>query len=178
MQKTIGKIAIVLFCVWHMFAVAIYIIPDEADGTIPAFLKTEILPYVRPYILMTSQWQQWNIFAPDPIRRVSFYEIDVLQNGRWEAGLRIDRSTYSWRNRAKEFKIIRRTNENGDEAAKNYLTSLCRDGTFGEGTTVRMVEDFYVLPTGKELTSMDGWSHFTPIHEGKELATITCTPSL
>ena len=46
--------------VWHLAAMLVWLMPTS-------YLRQALVGYVRPYILSTSCWQQWNLFGPDPV---------------------------------------------------------------------------------------------------------------
>ena len=116
---------IVIFCLWHMAAVALFVI------TIPmgTFFGTAIAKgksLTQPYVYSLSQWQYWNIFAPDPLQRSSTYRIDVLQSDNtWQSVRMIDYGSLTWFERAKEFKILENLEENWQVLVPSYLETFC-----------------------------------------------------
>src|SRR5437764_493460 len=92
---------IILFCLWHMTAVAVFLLPQRAWNRAIKQLTT-------PYVLLTSQWQQWDIFSPDPLRRVSFYSLTTDDNAGAKTLLQLDYAHLPWNARAKELKILGR----------------------------------------------------------------------
>lgn len=46
--------------VWHFAAMLVWLMPAS-------YLRQAFVPCVRPYILVTSCWQQWSLFGPDPV---------------------------------------------------------------------------------------------------------------
>lgn len=174
MRKNLLRIAIILFCVWHMTAVAVYIIPDETKDPITPKLEDTILPAARPYLLMTSQWQKWNIFSPDPLRRVSSYDIQVNEEGVWRTTKRLEYKLLPWWNRAKELKILRRVEDGGEKAGKAYLEAACREEIVPRGALVRLQIDSYVIPTKHELEEMGGWKEWIPERRETTLGETYC----
>jgi len=59
------KIAVSVFLLWHLFAVAVWNLPYTAP------LITAPMPVVRPYMVASGFMQGWGMFAPDP------YSLDV-----------------------------------------------------------------------------------------------------
>ncbi len=174
MRIRLLRIAIIVFCIWHMTAVAVYIIPDEAKDPVTPKLEEVILPAARPYLLMTSQWQKWNIFSPDPLRRVSAYDIEVNEEGRWRTVKRLEYRLLPWWHRAKELKILRRVEEAGEKAGKAYLEGMCREGAVPRGALVRLQIDAYVLPMKQELEDAGGWEEWKPERRVSTLAETYC----
>lgn len=77
------KTIIALFCVWHMTAIGIYSLYGVENVPVLSWLDSK-REYVRPYTLITSQWQRWNLFSPDPLRRVIQMSIEAEFNGKWQ----------------------------------------------------------------------------------------------
>ena len=77
------KGGIILFCVWHMFAVAIFALPRSASDELSTGVRHVFLPLVSPYVFTTSQWQQWNMFSPNPLRTITRYSCEVQQGDDW-----------------------------------------------------------------------------------------------
>ncbi len=177
MRRCLTRTGIVLFCLWHMTAVAAYVIPDEAKDPVSDFTRTRITPLIRPYMLATSQWQKWNIFSPDPLRRVSSYDLDVRDDdGRWRTVRRIEFGLLPWHKRAKELKILRRTEDAGERGGAMYLAAVCRELRLPAGTLLRLRLDSYVLPTPRELEQAGGWSMWNPSRRSSTLAEHACIP--
>lgn len=58
---TLRKLAASAFVTTHLAAVGLWNLPDCA-------LKTTCAGWTSYYILPTGQWQQWGMFAPNPVR--------------------------------------------------------------------------------------------------------------
>src|SRR5687768_11713294 len=95
MWDLLKRSAIISFVLWHMFAVVVYALPHDADDRLNTWIRSELKPIVRPYILLTSQWQQWNLFSPDPLRRVTAYDIQRNDREGWTTIKVIDWNTLS-----------------------------------------------------------------------------------
>jgi hypothetical protein len=165
---------IILFCVFHMAAVAIYCIPDESKDHVSRFIAQHGTPLVRPYLLITSQWQKWNIFSPDPIRRVSVYRIEMDRNGVWIPALRIDPFSIPWWKHAKTLKLLNNIQDNPDSGGEVLLSFLCRTNIVPGGALVRFTADISVIPSPAELKEMGGWNHFMPTFKPSPIATFVC----
>jgi len=56
--------AVNLFIVWHLFAVAIWLLPDHPSSPSPIIEGS--LGAVRPYMTITGFAQNWSMFSPEP----------------------------------------------------------------------------------------------------------------
>lgn len=165
---------IILFCVWHMAAVAIYCIPDDSKDTFSRFIADKGTPFVRSYLLITSQWQKWNIFAPDPIRRVSLYRVEIDRHGAWIPMVRIDPFSIPWWKHAKTLKLLNNIQDNPDSGGKVLLSFLCRTKVLPAGALTRLTADISVIPSPEELKKLGGWDHFIPTFSPSPIATFVC----
>jgi hypothetical protein len=174
---------VVVFCLWHMAAVGLYLFHGNAPK---ALLKAKEL--TRPYVLLTSQWQKWDIFSPDPIRRVSVFQIQTnaptfrnTQNGTPDSGgfvstFSLSRTDIPLWQRAKELKILSRLREDWKRLVPNYLYGYCASLPGTEGHDLRLVAHEYVLPsTLLELRSVYSDLPVTPPRSDTTiLDTVTC----
>ena len=145
----IGKTFIVLFCLWHMTAVAITAMPGQASGMIVDALRQQMLPILQPYLLWTSQWQNWDLFSPDPMRRITRYRIDArkaLEPWHTVALLEPANAPF-WR--TDEYSYVQQL-ENGNFGAGDLLTryvrSTCAPLGLAQDTTVRLTIEYLILP--------------------------------
>ena len=135
------RTAIVAFCLWHMFAVGAYLLPRD-NG-----LYGKLVKISSPYILLLSQWQKWDIFSPDPLRRVSEYRIERNAGDRWELAKRFDFESLSILHRAKELKVLGRLEGDWGKLTPAYILSLCPSIPQSEGTELRLIVDSVLLPS-------------------------------
>lgn len=156
---------IVAFCLWHMTAVVLYVVPRSLKNRFPQIGAVRAL--TDPYVLLMSQWQQWNIFSPDPLRRVSVFHVESTLNG--VVGPRIvDSERLSpWR-RAKELKVLYRLEEEWQSARETYLLSLCGN-THAE---LQLLRSHTVLPAN--LAMLNHVATTTLPLETNVLASVTC----
>lgn len=74
----------VVFIAWHLFAVSVWLVCNEA----PSALGGVLLPIVRPYMTLTGFKQGWHMFGPQPSRLDVYVEARLTYaNGRtahWE----------------------------------------------------------------------------------------------
>lgn len=164
--KAMGKIVLVVLLIWHMFAVATYAFPRESDNIINEYVKTRIHPIVTPYMLATSQWQLWNLFAPDPLRRVTIYHIEYQQNGLWKQLRTIQPGSFSiWRH-AVQFKMmgnmLTEFSDNPSPIAIRYLHLHCTEHGLEAETPIRLQFEYYVIPQLDRPASVAWWRTWTP----------------
>lgn len=137
-------ILIPIFCLWHMAAIAVYLLPVP-DGR---FEHTVLLARntTSPYVLLFSQWQKWDIFSPDPQRRASLYRVERNAGDRWETAMRIDYEHLPWWRRAKELKVAGRLEDDWKTLVPHYLLSLCDDIEDGAGSELRLITSTTIIP--------------------------------
>ncbi|HVW66567.1 MAG TPA: hypothetical protein VHA78_02435 [Candidatus Peribacteraceae bacterium] len=151
MRKIAAQVIIVLFCLWHMFAVGVYAIPRASSDTLSISLRSVLLPVVTPYMLITSQWQLWDLFSPDPLRRVDYYRIEAYQRGAWFPVTTMSANDYNiWRHPfySKLFVNVFNEFDKNTDGAKERLMQLlvCKPYHLPQGTQIRLVYEYYVVP--------------------------------
>jgi hypothetical protein len=127
---------LIAFLIWHMFAVCVYLLPANAQNQ-------SIRQWTAPYILLFSQWQKWDIFSPNPVRRMSDYRIDRQTFSGWETVKEMTFDSLPWTTRAKQLKMLGRMEETWEELIPMYLLVEC-DG-YPEAT-LRLVVKNTTLP--------------------------------
>jgi hypothetical protein len=162
----IGKCFLVAFVLWHMFAVAIYSTPRDAKDDAAQWIMADLIPIVRPYMMLTSQWQLWNLFAPDPLRRVTSYRFEVKHNNRWRELTTIHTGTYSiWRHSA-NFKllgnIIGEFEKNRSPVAGRFMHLLCKEYALPATTQIRLKYVYYIIPKNESPASRAWWDAWEP----------------
>lgn len=137
--------------------------------------KDIVNPWTRPYMLLTSQWQQWNLFSPDPLRRISQFRVDQSINETWYTILSIDQSL-SYPRRAGMTKTLRRLEDRGsnDALMQRFLTLVCRNEGIPEGMNVRLERTYSVLPKPDTPMSIRQWREYQPQWNEDTLAEISC----
>ena len=167
LSLTPSRTAIILFCLWHMAAIGLYALPSEAHDPLTETLRSHALPIVRPYVLLTSQWQQWNLFSPNPLRRVTTYRIEVDRDGKWEALRTLNAESFGFLRHATEYKNLSRILEGGEQTLpliEHFLQRECTDADLPAGTHVRLMYDYYVLPRLTRSASVREWRDYVPAH--------------
>jgi len=160
-------ILIVGLCLWHMFAVAAYLLPANSEGI------TQVIRHLSvPYVLSLSQWQKWDIFSPNPLRRNSVYRIERNAGDRWETAMIMDFHHLSWHERAKELKVLGRLQDSWKALLPDYLMSFCSRIPGGRGTDVRLLVATTILPS--DLKSLKETAQNTLIPQETLLASVRC----
>jgi len=162
----LGKVLLVPFLLWHMFAVAIYSIPRDAKDVFSQWSRIDLLPAVTPYMYATSQWQLWNIFSPDPLRRVTAYRIEIQKDGLWQHLLIVDPSAFSLFRHATQMKlmgnILDEFRDNRAPLAGRYLSLLCAEYQIASDTPIHLIYDVYVLPLLDTPHTVTWWRQWEP----------------
>ncbi len=135
---------IILFCLWHMGAVAMTLLPEGTGLYSRIALRGQAI--TAPYILGLTQWQQWSIFAPDPLMRDSFFRIDVQRGESWEPFVSLDYDHLPWTEREKELKILSNLESAWYGIVPFYLRGYCDTLNLESGSVLRLVSSFHILP--------------------------------
>lgn len=164
--RLFGQTAVILFVLWHGYAIAVYSIPRDAKDAFSQWAIRERIPEVSPYVLQTSQWQLWNLFAPDPLRRVTFYHIETERDGTWTDIETIAPGRYSvWRH-ATRFKLMGNMldefADNRGSLAMRFLQLKCEEFELSPGTPIRVVYEYYVIPYHRKRESRAWWDAWRP----------------
>lgn len=156
------KCLIGLFCLWHMAAIGIYSLQNVDSQPVLKWLEQKQYIF-RSYVLMTSQWQRWNLFSPDPLRRVIVMTVETQTDGIWRNVRTIDYDHLSYFRRASELKIIRRIEEDNQEKLKEvYLQDICRTEKIPFGTPIRLLKKAQVVPRHDAPQSIAYWRQWQP----------------
>lgn len=163
-----GKSLLVAGCLWHMAAIAIYATPYAGDND-PLQPVHDLARYVTPYLLITSQWQQWNLFSPDPLRRVTSYVIEgQVRGGTWKAFRDLHAGAFPWWRHAAQFKMLgsildgNTRSELQHRMAEQYLQLECDRLELPDGMPLRLLYRTYVIPATDETMPVAWWQDFTP----------------
>lgn len=161
-----AKVGIVVFCVWHMVAVGTYSIPGDAQDGFSQWIRTHVVARIAPYVLLTSQWQQWNLFSPDPLRRVITYRIERLtDDGTWAPVGGITPSTYGLWRHAVRFKLLGQALAEDAHflpIAERAARVLCREWGLGDDDRVRVWRDIFVVPHVAPSPTITWWKMWVP----------------
>lgn len=178
--RIFAKVALAVFCVWHMTAVALYSIPGDAKDRISTWLRENATPRIANYMLITSQWQQWNLFSPNPLRRVIFYRIETLNaQNNWAYVASVNDHTYRpWRHSSR-FKLLGQAleeNTNRPELAERAAQVLCNDFRMEDGAKIRIWRDLTIVPYKYPSPSKAWWDSWIPQFESSLAIETVCQP--
>lgn len=149
-----------------MFAVAVYSTPRDSKSDIAKLAKAKLIPLVTPYMYTTSQWQLWDIFSPDPMRRVTSYRIDVRESEDWRELVTFAPDGYSFFRHAIRIKmtgnLLNEFDDNRAPFAGRFMHLLCSEYNLSSGTPIRLVYEVYVLPYLTEPQTAAWWATWQP----------------
>jgi hypothetical protein len=160
---TLRQHLIIVFCLLHMFAVTAFLMPRK---------MAVVQPIIRPYIQMLSQWQSWDIFSPDPLRRASFFRLETETDDMPETVALLDAAHLPWYERAKELKVLGRLYDDWGVLAADYVRSMCLRYPQAAGEVMRLVASSTVIPS--DLPHLAVLASWNPPFEERTVATIRC----
>mgnify|MGYP003340480281 CR=1 FL=1 len=117
-----------LFFCLHILAVSVAAIPRHADDPFSRTVRSVWSPLSHPYVTLTGQWQNWGLFAPDPLERAIEYHIDVVEGQMRIGTITLGPDSILRRRRTNLLKIMRQMWKEGEdykEARRQFLLSLC-----------------------------------------------------
>ena len=173
------KLVIIPFFFFHAIAVGAYSVPRETEDAFSVWTRGNLVPIVQPYLFWTSQWQQWNLFAPNPLRRVTRYTIEERRGNTWQQIALLSYDTIPWWRDADELKILRHTEQSGElwkELQRAYLAVECRDRALAPGTALRMAYHSAIIPYLAEPRPIDDWLRWNPSWETEHGVSFYCGP--
>jgi hypothetical protein len=160
-----------------MIAIATYAIPTS-DRSAAGGAMRKLGSAFRPYVLLTSQWQQWNLFAPEPTRRSVTYRVETRTGEAWRELTRIEPASYSLWRRERQLTMFGRMLDPAERTyqpafANLFLQSICETERLHAGTSIRMVRMIAVMPSQSQVDAdaLRGW---TPDYVPSLGATISC----
>lgn len=154
---------IMLFVVGHMAAIGLYAIPYRAYDPVSRWILKNIRPKLEPYLLLTSQWQQWNPAAPDPGSRVTFFVVEQRQaDGPWEHLTTLSPKSISWHRRFPEFRIASDMMTSHAIVQQHYLRLYCQQFQLAPHTQLQALYQWYDLPTDPAILSFQRWDSWAP----------------
>jgi len=141
-----------------MAAVGAYLMPNGMFTSVD-FIKNSS----RGYVLQLSQWQKWDIFSPNPLRRVSDYAIERDAGDRWETEKVLTFDSLPWWKRAKELKVLGRLEEDRWlPLTEPFLRTYCKELPKASGKRIRLVAHSIVLPFRLHELRMVGTTFIPP----------------
>ncbi len=169
-----GKTAVAVSVVLHMVAVLAFSIPSAATGPLVTYLRDTVNPRLAPYLLLTSQWQEWNLFAPDPQRQVRTFSVDAEDGVRWKTMASLGAGAFPWWRHATYAKLLpaalAKERLDYDVFRERFLQILCHDLGLAPNTMVRLRENTEIIPytdthqTDAWWDAQDGHFDSTVIH--------------
>ncbi len=178
--RLFAKTGLALFCIWHMAAVGLYALPTDARDRVTRWTMQHVRGHVVPYMLMTSQWQQWNLFAPNPLRRIVFYRIDTSNDeADWTTVTTINATTFGHWRRAVRFKLLSQVLEeqtNRPELATRAAQILCQEFDLQPDARIRIWHEIAIVPSLYPSPSKAWWNTWIPRFESSLAIETPCTP--
>ncbi len=130
-------------------------------------------------MMATSLWQEWNLFAPDPLRRVTTYEVDVEEGLNWKTVAVFGADSFPWWRNATYAKLLPGLLDaqrlDFDVFRERFLQLLCRNMGMENGTMVRLRESVWVIPYIEEHKDKKWWRAIHPPEETSLLRTSVCS---
>lgn len=167
-----GRWLFIAFLLYHAAAVALFSIPRQSRN-LPAAagIRTAFFPLIEPYLLLTSQWQRWELFAPDPLRWVTSMTVYGAKDRRWETLRVLSPDALSPSRRARELKLLRQL-EQKPELLETYLLSHCR---LSDGIEAVWAElSVYLLQSPTRIASAGGWGTYKAEARSKRTGPFPC----
>ncbi len=169
-RTALGRAGIIGFCVWHMAAVALYSVPEGPAGSPRQRVRTITIPIISPYLLLTSQWQKWDLFSPNPLRRVTTYALESQRASSWvPVALFRPRAESAWR---KDTSLLKALDALDDAQHTPLLLALmrsyCAPAYLPSGTGLRLRRESVVVPSG---VAMSEWRAEPPQSAQPDLLT-------
>jgi hypothetical protein len=116
-------------------------------------------PWIDPYIYITSQWQIWSLFSPEPFRGVTGHVIEAFGSTGWVPVYDVDAQVRWWRE-ADELRIQRQlygTDRGKPELQRRYLRSYCTALGIQPGIPLRFVFLTHYFPPENPRFPEDWW---------------------
>jgi hypothetical protein len=170
-KKIFVEGGIILFCLWHMSAIAMTLLP-EGPG-LYGRIQARGVAISNPYILSLSQWQKWSIFSPNPLTRASFFRIDLWNGEDWQPVVLLDYEHLPWYRREKELKILSNLESEWYGLSPYYLKVYCNSLRLASGSSLRLMTRFHILP--EELSHLNHMAQLQLPTQEVLLGNTTCT---
>lgn len=156
-----GKTAVASAVVLHMAAVFAFSIPSAASGRLATYVRDTVNPQLGPYLLLTSQWQEWNLFAPDPLRQIRTFAVDAEDGVRWKTVASFEPGAFPWWRHATYAKLLpaalMKERLDYDVFRERFLQILCNDLGLPPNAMVRLRENMEIIPYADEHQPKTWW---------------------
>lgn len=173
-----GRTAVMVLVLLHMAAVLSFSVPSQARGAIAGFLRNTVRPELAGYLLATSQWQEWNLFAPDPQREVRTFAVDAESGVRWEPVASFEAGAFPWWRHATYAKllpaVLMKERLDYDVFRERFLQILCDDMGIAPNTMIRLREESHLIPYTDEHRSDAWWDAMEPSSSSTVIHIATC----
>lgn len=161
-----------------MAAIFIYSLYNVQDYPVLAWLDSK-RSHIRPYALTTSQWQRWNLFSPDPLRRVIEMDFHIYVEGEWLLVKTLSENHVGFWQRAPELKTMRRMEDKQlRPLRKRYADVFCIEERIPEETPIRITKRWHVIPKHDITQSTEWWRNWQPTWREPEILLQDKCPAL
>lgn len=149
--RIVVQVLIGVFFVWHALSVSLYAIPMISKDPLLRPLRDTSMKLIAPYMLSLSQWQQWNLFSPDPLRHVTQYRIErQLSTGQWEVLESLTPAMFGPLRLSTHFKMyigmLERDSDTYRPAVlRHFLLAYCESHSLPSDTPVRLIYSRYSI---------------------------------
>jgi hypothetical protein len=117
-------------------------------------------------MFVTSQWQLWNLFAPDPPRLVTTYRVEAAEGVGWRELATVEPGTFPLWRRSTRFQLMRSLLRDGvaasEPAVERWLELTCAEHGVARGTPVRLTYLHYLIPAHDEPRPRAWWAGWRP----------------
>lgn len=170
-MRRMGRFLIIVFCCFHVVAVAAMTYPGELETEAIGRVRNTVRQYTDRYLNWTSQWQYWNLFAPNPTNWITEHRIEMFDGREWKTVQLIGGHTLSVWHRSDELKIQQRIEEDdGQTMRERYLSDACARAGVPPGTLSRLILRTNTLTRDEPIPRLGGdWYE-------KVSATVFCPP--
>lgn len=163
------RVLIVLFVTWHMAAIGIYTLPDRDKREWVQAIRLGAEPYIQPYLLLTSQWQNWGLFSQGSLTRVVTSRIDVWKDDQWVPVRDLSFDALPWWKNQAETSLLRSLEDtNRWPARERYLQQQCIELRLASGTYLHFAYPFYDPPMPERTVNNEWWGTWEPAWESWE----------
>jgi hypothetical protein len=173
-----GRVALPLFLLWHAAAIFLCALPRADDSRIVTFLRGHILPIVAPYLVVTSQWQEWDLFSGASLAQATAYAVEGKEDGTWRTLVLLDRQHLPFWRHPTDVLLPKRILEVGEwEMEKRYLRTFCEPLDLPNGMHLRLRTNATTVPVEDALSSRGWWAAWSPVTTSKTGNETTCENS-
>lgn len=140
-NTSMKKAIVITFISLHALAIGIGSIPSGAKDPLSRGVRMFFEPVTNLYLNATGQWQNWNLFAPDPARNNLTFEIDLTEGGIKKGTVALTPQGIPWIRRTALLKIMRQIWNEGEAyttVRTTFLHSLCKRWELSETTTLHL----------------------------------------